>query len=128
VNNELGRICKVLAEWWGAVGVEIPTKPLIKNVIFWDTTQCSPLKLKRRSGEKYCLHLQGWSISQVIYHHEEGSKKYLKKEGIYSFKNSFNQSTSAEFASSSKQNDTESYSGLLVTRQRLEPRTSSVMV
>jgi hypothetical protein len=31
----------------------------IKSIIFWDMTRCSPLKLNRRFGETYRLHLQG---------------------------------------------------------------------
>jgi hypothetical protein len=37
--------------------------PLFSNVIFWDITPCSPLKVNRRFGEPYHLHLQSRRIS-----------------------------------------------------------------
>jgi hypothetical protein len=40
------------------------------HTIFWDITPCSPLKIKRRFGGTYRLHLQGRKISTdllVIY-------------------------------------------------------------
>jgi hypothetical protein len=35
----------------------------MKNTIFWDRTPCSPVKVNRRLGETYHLHLQGRRIS-----------------------------------------------------------------
>jgi hypothetical protein len=32
---------------------------------FWDVTPCSPLKVYRRFGGKYCLHFEGWRITQA---------------------------------------------------------------
>jgi hypothetical protein len=46
------------------VGFEVLTAVIMKNTSFWDTTPCSPLKVSRRFGRKYPLHLQGRSISQ----------------------------------------------------------------
>jgi hypothetical protein len=37
----------------------------MKISIFWDITPCSPLKVNRRFGRTYRLHLQDRSISQV---------------------------------------------------------------
>jgi hypothetical protein len=36
-----------------------------KNTIFWAVTPCSPLKVNRRFGGTYRLHLQGWRISRA---------------------------------------------------------------
>jgi hypothetical protein len=37
----------------------------MKSTIFWDITPCSPLKVNRRFGGTYCLHLQGRRISRA---------------------------------------------------------------
>jgi hypothetical protein len=48
---------------------------LIKSPIFWDITQCSPLKVDRRFGGKCRPHLQGIRMSHPRNQHEEGSKQ-----------------------------------------------------
>jgi hypothetical protein len=40
------------------VGFEVLTAVVMKSIIFWDITQCSPLKVNRRFGGTYRLHLQ----------------------------------------------------------------------
>jgi hypothetical protein len=35
---------------------------IMKSAVFWDVTLCSPIY--RRFREMYCLHLQGWRLSQ----------------------------------------------------------------
>jgi hypothetical protein len=45
------------------VGFEVVTVVVMKSIIFWDITPCSLLKVNRRFGGTYCLHLQGWRIS-----------------------------------------------------------------
>jgi hypothetical protein len=47
------------------VGFEVLAEVVIKSTIFWDITPCSPLKVNRRFGEIYHLHLQGRIISRV---------------------------------------------------------------
>jgi hypothetical protein len=37
----------------------------LQNIIFWDITPCSPLKLNRRFGGIYRPHLQGRRISRA---------------------------------------------------------------
>jgi hypothetical protein len=37
----------------------------LKNTIFWDITSCRPLKVNRRFGATFRLHLQGRKISRV---------------------------------------------------------------
>jgi hypothetical protein len=37
----------------------------MKRIIFWDITPCSPLKVNRRFGGSYDLHIQGPWISQA---------------------------------------------------------------
>jgi hypothetical protein len=39
----------------------------MKSSVFWDITQCSPLKVHRRFGGTCHLHLQGQIISQARY-------------------------------------------------------------
>jgi hypothetical protein len=44
---------------------EYSTYFFIKSTIFWDITPCSLLKVNRRFGETYHLHLQGGKISRA---------------------------------------------------------------
>jgi hypothetical protein len=41
------------------VGFEVLTAVVMKNIIFWDITPCSPLIVNSRFGGTYRLHLQG---------------------------------------------------------------------
>jgi hypothetical protein len=41
------------------VGFEVFTAVVMKGIIFWDMTPCSPLSVNRRFGGTYRLHLQG---------------------------------------------------------------------
>jgi hypothetical protein len=43
----------------GRLGFEVFTAVVMKSIIFCDITQCSPLRVNRRFGETYRLHLQG---------------------------------------------------------------------
>jgi hypothetical protein len=40
------------------VGFEVSTAVVIKGIIFWDMTPCSPLSYNQRFGGTYRLHLQ----------------------------------------------------------------------
>jgi hypothetical protein len=40
------------------VGFQVFTAVVMKSIIFWDITRCSPLSLNRRFGGTYRLHLQ----------------------------------------------------------------------
>jgi hypothetical protein len=42
------------------VGFGVYTPVVMKSTIFWDITSYSPLKVNRRFGGKYRLHLQSW--------------------------------------------------------------------
>jgi hypothetical protein len=42
-----------------SVGFEVFTAVVMKSIIFWDMTPCSPLSFNRRFGGTYILHLQG---------------------------------------------------------------------
>jgi hypothetical protein len=46
-------------------GFEVLTAVVTKSSIFWDITPCSPLKVKRRFGGTYRIHLQGRRISRA---------------------------------------------------------------
>jgi hypothetical protein len=41
------------------VGFEFFTAVVMKSIIFWNMTSCSPLSLNRRFGGTYRLHIQG---------------------------------------------------------------------
>jgi hypothetical protein len=41
----------------------------LNSIMFWDITPCSPLKVNRRFGETYRLHLQG-KINRARYQRE----------------------------------------------------------
>jgi hypothetical protein len=45
----------------------------MKNFIFWNISQCSPLKVNRGFGGT-CLHPQGRGVNQTRNQHEAGSK------------------------------------------------------
>jgi hypothetical protein len=47
------------------IGFEVLTAVIMKSTIFWDITPCSPLKVNRRFGGTYRLHLQGRKISRA---------------------------------------------------------------
>jgi hypothetical protein len=42
-----------------SVGFEVFTAVVMKTIIFWDMTLCSPMSFNRRFGGTYRLHLQG---------------------------------------------------------------------
>jgi hypothetical protein len=42
----------------------------MKSTIVWDLTPCNPLKVHRRFGGTYRLHLQGWKITRARNHCE----------------------------------------------------------
>jgi hypothetical protein len=64
--------------WMGTqfshVEYEILTAAVTNNSVFWDITQCSPLKINRRFGGKRCLRLQRRNIIQERNQHEADSK------------------------------------------------------
>jgi hypothetical protein len=47
------------------VGLEVLTAVVMKSTIFWDITPRSLLKVNRRFGGTYRLHLHGWRISRA---------------------------------------------------------------
>jgi hypothetical protein len=49
----------------------------MKTSILWDTTPCITLKVDRRFGGIYRLHLQSGGISQAINQHEAGIRRSL---------------------------------------------------
>jgi hypothetical protein len=42
----------------------LPTNVFMKNTIFWDVKQCSPLETYQHFGRTYCFLLQGKRVSQ----------------------------------------------------------------
>jgi hypothetical protein len=51
-------------------GFEVLTAVVRKSTVFWHITPCSPLKVNRRLGGIYRLHLQGPRISRARNKHE----------------------------------------------------------
>jgi hypothetical protein len=49
-------------------GYEVLTASVMKSAIFLDIMPCSPLKVNRRFGGTYRLHLQGRRISRASFH------------------------------------------------------------
>jgi hypothetical protein len=47
--------------------VTVLTAVVTKATIFWDITPCSPLKVNRRFGGTYRLHLQGGHLLSHCY-------------------------------------------------------------
>jgi hypothetical protein len=45
------------------VGFEVLKEVVMKSIVIWDITPCSPLKVNRSFGGKYRLHLHGQRIS-----------------------------------------------------------------
>jgi hypothetical protein len=50
---------------WGFVRSEALTAVVMKSIIFWDITPCSPVRVNWRFGGTYRLHLQGRRISRA---------------------------------------------------------------
>jgi hypothetical protein len=48
------------------LGFEVLTPVVMKSIIFWDITPCSPLIFNRCFGGTYLLHLQGQRIRRVL--------------------------------------------------------------
>jgi hypothetical protein len=48
---------------------------VMKSYIFWDMTPCTPVKVNRRFGGIYHLHLEGRRISQARNWHVAGSQQ-----------------------------------------------------
>jgi hypothetical protein len=46
------------------VGFEVFTAVVMKSIIFWDITSCSPLSFNRRFGGKYRLPLR-WCVEPI---------------------------------------------------------------
>jgi hypothetical protein len=47
-------------------GYEVFTAVVMKSIIFWDMTPCSPLSFNRRFGGTYHLHLLGRRIATCL--------------------------------------------------------------
>jgi hypothetical protein len=82
-------------------GAEVLTAAVMKSSIFWAITPCSPLKVNRRLGGTYRLHLQGRRINKarnqlallatcshanfllrLFLHPEDGVKIFLRNVGL----------------------------------------------
>jgi hypothetical protein len=57
------------------VGFQGLTTVAVKNYIFWNITLCSPVRINRRFGGTYRLHLQSRRINQTGFQHEAGRKQ-----------------------------------------------------
>jgi hypothetical protein len=59
---------------------EVLTAVVMKASKFLDITPCSPLKVYRRFGGKYRLHIHGRRINQATRQHEACSKQSFDPE------------------------------------------------
>jgi hypothetical protein len=81
---------KLLNNWPQHVGSEVLTAVVMKSTILWDITPCSSLRVKRRFGGTYRLHLQGRKISrrrnqresrwqvELCFYPEDGGDMFLR--------------------------------------------------
>jgi hypothetical protein len=60
---------------WNSLEFDVLTSVVMKRPIFWDITQCSPLKDSRRFEGTCRIFLQGRRISQARNLHEVRSKQ-----------------------------------------------------
>jgi hypothetical protein len=62
--------------------VEIKDGRSVKGVVIYPTP-CSPLNVNRRFGGIFCLHIQGWRISQARNQHETENAVTSKKTELF---------------------------------------------
>jgi hypothetical protein len=78
------------------VGFEVFTAVVMKSIVFWDMTPCSPLSFNRRFGGTYHLYLQGrrnkfsknqqasrWQATRPLYstnHKDPKTEEYFGKD------------------------------------------------
>jgi hypothetical protein len=67
-----------------SVGFEVLTAVVMKCTVFWDTTPCSPLKINRRFGGIYHLHLQGRKISRARNRRESRNNDFTDNTRVFS--------------------------------------------
>jgi hypothetical protein len=48
------------------VGFDVFTAVVMKSIVFWDITPCSPLSVNRRFGGTYSLLLPCWFLFELI--------------------------------------------------------------
>jgi hypothetical protein len=56
-------------------GFQILIAVFINTFIFWNIIPCDPLKVNRRFGRTYGLHIQGQRLNQARNQREAGSKQ-----------------------------------------------------
>jgi hypothetical protein len=70
------------------VGFEVSTAVVMKSIIFWDMTPCSPFSCNRRFGGTFRLHLQGlradWFLLKYFSDSEDGGDMFLRNVGCNS--------------------------------------------
>jgi hypothetical protein len=65
-------LCRIRKLGTPCVGFEVLTAVVMKSTLFWDITPYSLLKVNRRFGETYRLHLQVWRIIRARNQRESG--------------------------------------------------------
>jgi hypothetical protein len=63
---------------------EVLTAVVVNNTIFWDITPCSPLRVDRRFGGTYRLHVQGREISRA----RKRENRWEAEKAVVEFKTS----------------------------------------
>jgi hypothetical protein len=64
------------------VGIEVLTQVVMNSTIFCDITLCSPLKVNRRFGGTYYLHLQVEKWAEQDTRVKAGGKKRIKRRYV----------------------------------------------
>jgi hypothetical protein len=95
---------RILRTWINSVGFELLTTGVTVSSVFWNTAQCSQMKVNRRIGGTYFLHLQGrrisqatnqseagnsisalcWSLIDSLFYYEDGGSMFLRNVGWFS--------------------------------------------
>jgi hypothetical protein len=77
--RETSNVCRI----W--VGFEVLTSVVMKSAVFWDITQCNPLKVNRRFGGTSRFYLLGRRISfhggflfGLFFDPEDGDNMFLR--------------------------------------------------
>jgi hypothetical protein len=79
------------------IGFEVLTPVVMKSYIFWDITQCSPLKVNRHFGGICSFHLQGRRVYQARNQRKAGRKQSLAYSSTLNMEATCSSKTSADF-------------------------------
>jgi hypothetical protein len=76
-SGSAGNRTRVLGTTLSCTGFEVVTEMIMKSIIFWSITRCSPLEVKRRFGGTFRFHLHG---GRIIPSKKAASKQVASRE------------------------------------------------